>query len=314
MNRRFAPKIFTPEKFTTLAAALALFVCAVPAADAMVASLDGAAFHNESANDAVAEIWNRTVQMSAGTGTYLGKSADGTYWVLTAAHVSSGGGTIATSDGQTIALTYANRSETLKNEDGKNADIKLVAVSATGTAADYLEALGDLNIYTGTLTTVTPLVCVGTGCSLSIGSSYRTGSRVKQWAAFSADSATKITEAAYATDCYGEIFSEKGYSFQGGLYDSGSGVFVNENGAWALVGAAITVGGIGADATLVGYAENASNENPLIYDTYFSNLSGYADQIAAIMAIPEPSSFGLFAGALAAALAAATTRRRSRRK
>ena len=90
------------------------------------------------------EIWNRTAQLAGGTGTYLGKSADGTRWMLTANHVKDNSGVIATTDGGGIALSYAGTARVLKNPDGSDADLRLVAVSVSGEGAAYLDALGDI--------------------------------------------------------------------------------------------------------------------------------------------------------------------------
>ena len=282
----------------------ALSLLAAPFAGAMVASVNGVATHNTTATDYVSEIWNRTVYMGAGTGVYLGNFG-GTHWVLTAAHVSSTSGTIATSDGQSIVLSSGGNVYTsFTNDDGTTADIKLFSVTATGTAADYLDALGNIEIYTGTLYTNTALYCVGTGYNLSVGSGIAgDGTRVKQWGEFYANGL--LTQApysgyAYTSSAFQEIFSKSGNSVQCGDKDSGSGAFVKNGDSWELAGIAITVGGNGT-ATAVDYYENGN----AICATNFVDLSKYASQIYAV--IPEPSAFGLLAGMFA--LGFAGTRR-----
>lgn len=290
------------------------FSCFVlPVANAMIASVGGVATHNTSANDAIAEIWNRTVFLGAGTGTYLGKDASGTRWVLTADHVSSGSGTIATSNNQEISLTYSGTAHTMKNSDGSIADLKLFSVTATGENAEYLDALGNLDIYTGTLPTSSPLYCVGTGQNLSIGSAIAPGTaRTKQWAEFSfvGKVGKPVADVGRKSDVYMTRFSREFDSFQAGMQDSGSGIFVENAGNWEIAGIAITVGvnsstNEEAQNAKVGYFEDKNT----VCATYFVNLSAYAPQIYAI--IPEPSAFGLFAG-LASLVFVATRRRRKR--
>lgn len=297
------------------------FCCVAPFAGAMIASVNGTATHNTSATDYVSEIWNRTVTLGAGTGTYLGNFG-GTRWVLTAAHVSSTSGTIYTSDGKSITLSYGGKVcenfKTMVGDTEYTADLKLFSVSATGESADYLDyldSLGNIEIYTGTLSLATPLYCVGTGRSLTIGSSYASGSREKQWGKFYQDStqlsatatALNSTQTPWASATFEEMFSKSEDSIQCGAQDSGSGVFVkNSDGNWEAVGIALAVGPGGAAAS-VGYQDDASVENPTC-TTQFAYLSYYADQIYAV--IPEPSVFGLFAGIFALAFAGPRRRRK----
>ena len=292
---------------------IALSLAWAPFADAMIASVNGEATHNTTATDYVSEIWNRTVELAGGTGTYLGQSADGTHWVMTAAHVTVGTGTIVTSTGETINLTAkAGQEVFFYNADGTKADLQLFAVSAANAEAEsYLNALGNIEIYTGDLYTNTPLYCVGTGCNLSIGSGISAGTRVKQWGEFCADGLTPepVAASGFKTHALIETFSVVGNSIQCGKYDSGSGVFVNNGGTWEAVGVAITVGAANEGASKVGYKDAQGEnklENPVCY-TMFTDLSAYASQIYAV--IPEPSFFGLMAGAFALGLAGVRCRR-----
>lgn len=298
-------------KFSHLICPLALsFSCVAPFAGAMIASVDGVAKHNTTSTDYVSEIWNRTVYLSGGsspgTGTYLGKDADGTHWIMTAAHVNPVAGGV--SIGTEISLNYTGQHRYFYDENGTQADLELFSVSATGDAADYLNALGNIEIFTGTLYTNTPLYCVGTGANLSLGSGISSGGRVKQWGEFCADSTGLSDANGYSTYVFGETFSVEGKSIQCGMYDSGSGVFVKNGNDWEAVGVAIAVGADATNASKIGYQDDTSDsrvENPVCH-TQFTYLSYYAKQIYAI--IPEPSVFGLFAGIFA--LGFAGTRRR----
>lgn len=292
-------------KLLNIACPIALSIVLSPFAGAMIASVDGVATHNKNATDYVSEIWNRTVYLAAGTGTYLGKSADGTHWVLTAAHVSAGDGTIKTSTGETIGLSNAGTTHYFYNADGTQADLKLFSVSATETNEDRLNKIGNLEIYTGALYTNTPLYCVGTGANLSIGGGI-SGERVKQWGEFCADGASpdlqQTPSYSYRSPVFQEVFSNKGKSIQCGAQDSGSGAFVKNGNDWELVGVAISVGGVG-NSSSVNYYESGD----AICATNFVDLSQYASQIYAI--IPEPSAFGLLAGMFVLGLAGMRRRR-----
>ncbi|MBQ6705563.1 MAG: hypothetical protein IJN19_06150 [Opitutales bacterium] len=320
---------FFPSRFFALAGTLALAFSAVPAANAMVASIYEEKFfgfstsvketHNtdySTATTDISEIWNRTVWIAddGGTATYLGRAADGSHLILTANHVGMHSMSITTTDGSTYNLT-AN-----KNWRIGTADLKIYSVSVNTETSEFLDSLGNIDIYTGTLTTSTNLYSVGTGKSTAIGSAYTTGTREKQWAEFKRNNisvadengtvstvATVPVNTSGTTECYAEVFSNKETSFQATQYDSGSGVFVYQNGEWLLVGTLIGIGGNSETATTVGYKETENS----VCATYFADLSQYADQINAIMAIPEPSAFGLIAGTFALAFAAS---RRSRKK
>ena len=115
-------------------AAFALCVFGVPAARAMLASNDGVVSHNTDPSTArtdISKLWNRTAKLGAGTGTYLGQAADGTRWVLTAAHVSSLSGTITDTSGATHALDQDASVSAIRliNPNGSAADLKLFAVT-----------------------------------------------------------------------------------------------------------------------------------------------------------------------------------------
>lgn len=306
---------------------------AAPFAGAMIASIGGEAGHNTdptedflgyTTSENITEIWNRTVTLGAGTGTYLGNFG-GTRWVLTAAHVSSLSGTIVTDDGKSITLSYGGEVhenfKTIVEDTEYTADLKLFSVSAKDEASaqylDYLDSLGNIEIYSGALYSSTPLYCVGTGLSLTIGSSYESGSRKKQWGEFYHDSskldltgtALSSTQDPWGSATFKEIFSETENSIQCGAQDSGSSVFVknSDTGRWETVGIAIAVGPNDSSGN-VGYENGTTVTNPTC-TTQFTYLSYYASQIYAI--IPEPSAFGLLAGIFA--LGFAGTRRRKRK-
>lgn len=324
-----------------LAGTLAAIFAAVPAADAMVASVwssSGTATETHNTDYATAgrdisEIWNRTVQFNGGTGTYLGKGADGTHYVLTANHVSASSASIATTDGTTHSLNIGN-SRTLAGygNDARYADLKVVAVSATDAeTSDFLDSLGTISIFNPgenrIITTSVPLYAVGTGIASSVGNSYGAGTRQKEWAMFTRDDDgnTSVISVRNSnttiTRCYFEIFSNTKTSFQGCTYDSGSGVFAYEatSRQWMLIGTLLAVGNApSSSTTTIGYIENASEENSVVCATYFADLALYADQIESIMtstaaAIPEPSAFIPLAGTLALAFAAMRRRRKRSR-
>ncbi|MBQ7331756.1 MAG: hypothetical protein IJW39_00740 [Opitutales bacterium] len=309
-----------PARFFTFAGTFALALSAVPAANAMVASVNGTETHNLTPTSNITEIWNRTVWIAdngdskGGTATYLGRADDGSHLILTANHVGMNAMTITATDGTTYSLSA--------DKDWRigTADLKIYSVFVDDETSEFLDSLGNIDIYTGTPTTSTTLYAVGTGKSSAIGSSYTTGTREKQWAKFkrnnisvSGEDGTVSTvdtvsvNTAGTTSCYAEVFSNRDTSFQATQYDSGSGVFVYQNGEWLLVGTLLAVAGDTKSATAINYS---GTENS-ICATYFADLSQYAGQINEIMSIPEPSAFGLLAGTCALAVAAS---RRSRRK
>lgn len=304
-------------------------VCsAMPLANAMVASGGDTGTHH-AATGYVAEIWNRTVYIgtenSGGTGTYLGQSADGRCWVLTAAHVSVGAMSVATTSTSSFSLTTTGDVVEITNSDGTVADLKLVAVNKNAEYTSFLEGqryTNPIGIYSGSLTTTTPLYTVGTGRSSAIGSTISSEPRQKEWAGFTADemlnAETKKGSTTWVTSCYVELFQSEKTGFQACTYDSGSGVFIYggaETGR-QVVGVNLAVAGYNGTEFVsslgnIGYMENASENNILTCSTFFANLSLYAEQINAVMAIPEPSAFGCLAGTFALALAASSRRRRA---
>ena len=309
-----------PARFFTFAGTFALALSAVPAANAMVASVNGTETHNLTPTSNITEIWNRTVWIAdngdskGGTATYLGRADDGSHLILTANHVGMNAMTITATDGTTYSLSA--------DKDWRigTADLKIYSVFVDDETSEFLDSLGNIDIYTGTPTTSTTLYAVGTGKSSAIGSSYTTGTREKQWAKFkrnnisvSGEDGTVSTvdtvsvNTAGTTSCYAEVFSNRDTSFQATQYDSGSGVFVYQNGEWLLVGTLLAVAGDTKSATAINYS---GTENS-ICATYFADLSQYAGQINEIMSIPEPSAFGLLAGTFALAVAVS---RRSRKK
>ncbi len=315
---------FFRSRLLSLTGTLALPFFAVPAANAMVASVNGTETHNtdySTATTDISEIWNRTVWIAdnggskGGTATYLGRADDGSHLILTANHVGMNAMTITAKDGTTYSLSA--------DKDWRigTADLKIYSVFVDDETSEFLDSLGNIDIYTGTPTTSTTLYAVGTGKSSPIGSSYTTGTREKQWAKFKRNNISvenedgtvstvntyPITTSGGTTSCYAEVFSNTETSFQATQYDSGSGVFVYQNGEWLLVGTLLAVAGDTKSATAINYS---GTENS-VCATYFADLSRYADQINAIMAIPEPSAFGLLAGTCALAVAAS---RRSRKK
>jgi len=325
------------------AGALSLLFC-VPAANAMVASIYEKEHiwstptitetHNTDYSGATAnisEIWNRTVWTGNGTATYLGQNANGQHLILTAAHVGASSLSITSADNNTYKLTSAGTSWRLTNtSDSSKADLQIIAVTANTSAGEkFLETLGNIEIASE-ITTQTDwfgqpsrqpstLYAVGTGRPTKIGGNPMDESgtypREKQWAEFTAyqkvselvDSTTGNGTVIGTTACYTEFFSNAETRFQGTVQDSGSGVFVYQNGEWLLVGTLIGIGGNSETATTVGYKETENS----VCATFFADLSQYAPQINAIMAIPEPSAFGLLAGTCALVLAA-SRRRRSR--
>lgn len=203
---------------------------------------------------------------------------------------------------------------------GPSTDIKLWKVSDDDkTATNFLGSLGNIGIFTGTLTTETPLYLLGTGRSVEIGGSFldeKNFKREKQWGELSYDNYEDTGEMNHSysnTHDYIEYFSKKENSVQAGVQDSGSGVFVRTENGWQIVSTTSSVAGNGGNN--VGFAEDANNDsNKITYATYFSALPFYAEKINAITGIvaPEPAAFGLFAGTAMLVFAAARRRRKIR--
>lgn len=323
----------THAPFRCAAAGALAFLFCVPAANAMVASVydsktdTATALHNTSIPDgysALNEIWNRTVYFgnatSGGTGTYLGRAKDGSHLVLTAKHVSfdKSNVSVSTTSGKNLQLIAT------KNWQIGTGDLQIHAVSADETTSAYLDELGNIEIYDKTPENTQPLFCVGTGKSSEIGSAFTSGTREKQWAVFARDSISDengnvmptidVKESGVTTTCFVEILTKNGTSMQATQYDSGSGVFVwdSSENKWKIAGVTLAVGSnTDIDTSIIGYYEESGKDSPKTCCTFFADLSQYAPQINAIMAIPEPSAFSLLAGTCALVLAA-SRRRRSR--
>lgn len=299
-----------------------------PSANGMVASVyaNGTVTetHNtdyRTAKHDISEIWNRTVTINGGTGTYLGQAQDGTHWVLTANHVSC-----ETISIDNTTLTLTGKTQRLKNADGTNADLKLVAITDDSAKRAFSSDLIENSLpIADSSTVIAPqtdeLYTIGTGRSSSIGESLEYGARQKEWTSFTRDQALDNGEIVdrltiFGTSCYLELFQNSTTSFQGCTYDSGSGVFTrSDSDDWLLAGVLLAVGGNQSEnstssVTTIGYAENATADNLLVYMTFFADLSQYSEQINAIMSIPEPSTFVGLSALFALALAASVRRRK----
>lgn len=251
-------------------------------------------------------IWDRTGSMNGGTATYLGYYG-GSYWALTANHVANSSitfdiGTYNVLDSQTIA-NPAN----FPTSDSHTpyTDLKLLRISGDAN----LQGLGNLllNNNPGRLTDSSDLYAIGTGNATTVGGTVNVGSRSKQWALFNFDAeyVSAIEFPNTSGNFYAGVFLEEildtsnENSFQAALYDSGGGVFMNENGEWYLTA---IMNAIGSDDNIVSDGDT----------TYMLNISYYADQINAMMgAIPEPSTY-TFLFTVLALIFRFTQRRRKR--
>ncbi|MDA3872868.1 MAG: hypothetical protein PF795_02780 [Kiritimatiellae bacterium] len=71
---------------------------------------------------------------------------------------------------------------------------------------------------------------------------------------------------------------------QGATFDSGGGVFINDDGIWSLTGMMVTVSGFNGQPSSTSVYGNR---------TYFADLRVYHDQIMSVIAIPELGTFWL---------------------
>lgn len=221
--------------------------------------------------------------------TYLGND-----WFITAYHVKYydnptgvllGAGTYTIDAGSWTRIT---------NSVGTDADLMMfrveegvglpgIGISSTPTNGTALTMIGngrnratDLSYWnvSGTTWTENGSPTNAAGYKWASGSTKRWGSNTKE------GDAGLVNDGFGITDMFYTDFDPLAGEAQGATYDSGGGVFVDNGGEWELSGIMITTAGGSGQPGSTSVFGNL---------TYAADLSTYADQISATVAIPEPS-------------------------
>lgn len=187
------------------------------------------------------------------------------YWILTAAHVADDAG----SGSLTIGATTYNQQEIVYHT---SADLALVR---------YDKMLpGHYSLYAGALYVGDDILMVGYGNTGTVSSASYTdsgkGSGTKRWGSNKLDLAGWLgnTYVLGANFTGGATANEAGV----GVYDSGGGSFINDNGTWKLVGINISRG----------------PSTPPYTVSYMAAMTTYEPWVSSV--IPEPTTGILLAG------------------
>jgi hypothetical protein len=217
--------------------------------------------------------WDYVGTVNGASGVYLGNN-----WVLTAAHVGAGNFTLGSTSYAVVGTPQILGT----------ADLTLFQISTAPTLPSL------------TIATTAPVVFSRTNSGSSVAMIGYGGGHGETWGVNTVTAnnlSIQVTagsppttytstdfETAYGTTTHGS--SSVTNNAQLVLYDSGGGDFVYNSATsnWTLAG--------------INEAANPSSSNPGFYDSYMVQLSSYATQIDAIIAVPEPSVSALAVFAL----------------
>ena len=215
--------------------------------------------------------WDYVGTVNGASGVYLGNN-----WVLTAAHVGAGNFTLGSTSYAVVGTPQLIGS----------ADLTLFQISTAP------------NLPSLTIATTAPVVFSRNNSGSSVAMIGYGGGNGKTWGVNTVTAnnqpisvsvgtppnqtnygPTTDFETAYGTTTHGS--SSVTNNAQLVLYDSGGGDFVYNSATsnWTLAG--------------INEANNPISSNPGFYDSYMVQLSSYATQIDAVIAVPEPSVFAL---------------------
>ena len=221
--------------------------------------------------------------------TYLGNN-----WFITANHIKVldnptgvllGAGSYTINAGSWTRITNSVGTDTdlmmFRVEESVGlAGLTIASSPANGTALTMIgngrNRAADLSYWnvSGTTWTENGAPTNAFGYKWATGSTKRWGSNTKEGDAGYINDGFGITDMFY-TD-FDAIVGEA----QGATYDSGGGVFIHNGGEWELAGIMLTTAGYSGQPGSTAVFGNL---------TYAADLSTYADQINATVAIPEPS-------------------------
>lgn len=207
--------------------------------------------------------WDYVGSVNGASGVYLG-DFDGSYWVISAAHVSAGTFTLG---GYTYS--YVADTSTQLTTGSSGVDVILYQISGDTEALAYLDSLTNLTISSTPLMNGTDVTLVGNGGGKSSGTNFIAGHITDL---------TTLSGYAYAGKGIYTL-DANGVGVTGG--DSGGGVFIT--GSSVLAG--------------IMSAQGSSDDVPIAMIAV--DLSAYYGQIMGILTastIPEPSVFTLLAG------------------
>ena len=222
-------------------------------------------------------------------------------WFVTAYHVKALDHPSAVILGGTTYSIAASSWTRVTNSSGSDADVTLFRVTAN------VSGPSGLSIAASAPSSATPLTMIGNGRNRASGKTWWDASwnetnaagalhagykwasgATKRWGDNAMEGTSTVNDGYGVTEMIYTDFDDVDGGAQGATYDSGGGVFVDDGGEWKLAGIMLTV-----DA----FAGQPANTAVFGNRTYSADLSVYADQINAVVAVPEPSVPLLIAGA-----------------
>lgn len=283
---------------------LTALLATAPARAVIIAGGDGTGNTNAPANDPGWANVGRDSSVPSSV-VYLGAN-----WFLTAYHIENlDNPTSVLLNGSTYGVDTSSWHRL--SASGFNADLAMFRATTTVTGLPTL-TLSSSPIATGAAVTM-----IGDGVDRASSLSYwdsawnptdsadgvhsgyywAASTGTKRWGQNLADGSGMLNDGFGTTHYFSTAFDADGgpNEAQGALYDSGGGVFFQDGANWELAGIMLAVDGHVSDAAAFGD------------HTYIADLAPYHDQIAAIMAIPEPA--GVFLAGLGVLCAARMFRR-----
>ena len=312
-------------------ASLLLFLGSAPAGGALVLFAgDGT---QQTTNPGAGLPWANVGSVGGGGGVYLGNFG-GSYWVLSASHLTGSGASLSNLVLDSGTFNFVPGSGVnVRNGDNSATDLTLFRISAAGAGALALAGLPNLTLSTTAPTTGANVVMVGRGGTEGSGSlnfwavtinpgasddvwvnqggtsaganaeGYFVGGSVgKRWGQDTITAFASYNVGTGNTAAFYTTFDSGGGSPQGAGGDSGGATFYYNGSSWELTGI------LGAIATF----ENQPGSTAVVGDVTFSaSIASYNSFITAT-AIPEPSAVTLGLGVLAGGATLVARQRKER--